>query len=422
LESSAGVGPGQVVGRYELLERIGGGGFGEVWRARRLETADAGTCPPTFFALKFARGPEAIAALRREGALQSKLDHSGIVRVVEQDLAHEPPYIAFEHCPRGNLRAWLGRLDRGSPQTPLVIRTLLVQVAAALAHAHERGVVHGDLKPENIVFDGEDRPKITDFGLGTTVAGAEVALSCSLASVELGGGTLAYLAPERHSGAPASPAGDVWSFGIILFEAVFGRLPQGIEALEFPLGAIFGRCYTAVSRRLADGGALADAFAEPGLTFVPPSPPPPRYALERFGGPMPHRPRPAAGRGRKFIFVLVAAPIVASVLAGAFDAGPSPRRSRWPDPVSYAPAPDDRYLVDIEASCRRAADALRRIPAGGAKMTDWNAASALDAEIQHLRLDYRLTPDTRTGTIHAYPRHPGWPAFVCDTQGLFRKE
>ena len=422
---------GQVIGRYELLERIGGGGFGEVWRARRIEVAGeapGGTCPATF-ALKFATRPDAVAALKREGAIQSRLDHPGIVRIVDQDLAHDPPYVVMEYCPGGNLRGFVGRLDADAPRTPLDVREVLRKIAVALGYAHVEGVVHGDLKPENIVFDLEGNPKITDFGLGTTVSGAEVALSRSLASVELGGGTLAYLAPERHSGAPPTRAGDVWSFGIMLFEATFRRLPMGIEWTEWPLGPIFARCYAPVSRRLPTANAIVSAFAKKeapatGLegaaaTRVQPrSTPPTAKAAPQLNF---HRRRDLLMLG------LVAFTLMMALFYFGTDVdGRARGRQLALQAIALAeqlaPPPPEADLISLRSICQLAHEKLAQIGPAGPTGRDEPLIRVIDAQLDAARrMDYLLRFDLKTATVLALPRHRGWPAFIYDPSG-WRKQ
>jgi len=294
--------PGARVGPYVLEERIGAGGMGEVWRARREGAGPEGGR----VALKVALGAASVDALRKQGSAQRRLDHSAIVRVLEEDLASEPPYIAFELIQGSNLRAHLRAWDeeaqsvvahraaqasggtggkspdeaRASDERAIAaFRTrravpVLRAVAEALAYAHAKGIVHADVKPENVLVGTDGRALLTDFGLGTTAFAGEVALSRSLASATLGGGTPAYLAPERHHGAPPTPAADVWSFGVMLFEACHGRLPQGLDRPQgWELAELFSACYAPLGARLHSGATLAAAF-DAKRTHADGSPPP----------------------------------------------------------------------------------------------------------------------------------------------------
>lgn len=401
-----------------LAERLGAGGFGEVWRAHPL-ASDA--CPGEV-ALKVATRPEAIAALRREGAIQSRLHHPGIVRVLAQDLENDPPYVVFEHCPLGSFRDLLRRAAALRADLPLL--EMFTQIAEALACAHEHGAVHGDLKPENIVLDIEGRPKITDFGLGTTRAGGEVQLSRSLASVELGGGTLAYLPPERHTGAPADPSGDVWAMGVMLFEASFGRLPEGIEELDWPLGRLFGKCYAPRRRRIPDGRALHRAL----MAYAPPpvrAPPAPPI-------------RPAArplnflaltSRGDRRVLALAAVfllPLFLSVGAVIFSPrGATARTGAGPFFASPVPSLPDE--VEVRRLCLELAGTLRGFV--GERAAPWRIGegrSALEPVEQPRaraeRLGYRLVPSADRRSIRAEPRVAGWPSYDLDAEnGALRK-
>ncbi len=255
--------PGEKVGSYVLRERLGAGGFGEVWRAEH-EVLRGRTV-----AIKLATAPGAARALKREGAIQAQLEHPGIVKVIDVCLG-EPPHIVYEYVRGKNLRQ--GLRERGGKLPEDEAREALLEVAEALAHAHGRGVVHGDLKPENILVDaGSGRRKLTDFGLAhaARVEGG-VALSQSLESTAFGGdagasagkargGSMGYVAPEALEGRPIDPRADVYALGVLLFELVTGRLPQGRDlpsvvgkGIEPWWDELFMLCYTAYERRLAN--------------------------------------------------------------------------------------------------------------------------------------------------------------------------
>jgi hypothetical protein len=222
----------------------------------------------------------------------------------------------------------------------------------------------------------------------------------------------------------------------MLFECVFGRLPQGIEPLEFPLGRVFGRCYTAAARRFQDGEALAEAFAEPQAAGAgPPAARDPQGERKLdLGGASPtwrppRRLAPAPRRrGRKLFAAVFFIGFGSPVLAGLFgfatvESGRGFGRFRRATAVfDEAPPPTTAFLADLEEGMRRAAAALARIGPRGPTTLQWSESSTVTREIGRASRDYRLVPDLREAAIHAYPRHPGWPAFVCDSKGLFRKE
>src|SRR3954452_15406057 len=197
-----------VVPGYTLETRLGRGGSGEVWRAgpRRGGT-------PVAIKVLVAGGPERQA---REGPLLGSLDHPHLVRLLE--VVHQPqrgaaPRVALvlELLSGGSLAALLARRGRLRPGE---VVTAIAPVAAALAHAHDNGVVHGDLSPGNIVFTADGRPVLTDLGvarvLGETAA-AEV--------------TPAYVDPTVARGGAAGPASDVFGVAAAAFHALTGIAP-----------------------------------------------------------------------------------------------------------------------------------------------------------------------------------------------------
>ena len=197
-----------VVPGYTLEERLGRGGAGEVWRAVPRRGG-----PPVAVKVLVAGDPERQA---REAALLGELDHPHLVRLLE--VVHQPqrggvPRVALvlELLAGGSLAALLARRGRLRPGE---VVTAIAPVAAALAHAHENGVVHGDLSPGNIVFTAEGRPVLTDLGvarvLGETAAG-EV--------------TPAYVDPTVARGGAPGPASDVFGIAAAAFHALTGVAP-----------------------------------------------------------------------------------------------------------------------------------------------------------------------------------------------------
>ncbi|MBK9386351.1 MAG: serine/threonine protein kinase [Planctomycetes bacterium] len=222
--------PGErVAGRYDVLREIGRGGMGVVFEAEQRE-------PHRRVALKClnpgAFGAGLVQRFRREGEALARLRHPGIAQVFEAFVvegAIPQPFLALE-------------LVEGVPldemAASLRIEERLELVAAtcdALAHAHARGVVHRDLKPQNILVEGgraNPRPKIVDFGLARFEDERDAEALTRESSLV---GTLAYLAPEllEHGSAGAGPRSDVWSMGVVLYQIASGRLPFPLEGLPW---------------------------------------------------------------------------------------------------------------------------------------------------------------------------------------------
>ncbi len=203
-------------GNYELLEELGRGGMGVVYRARQLNL-------PREVALKLML-PERLSSptdrerFRVEAEAIARLDHPSIVPVYDVGQVGDRPYIAMKYIAGQTLAQ---RLEQG-PLAPREAARLAAHVAHAVHAAHQAGVLHRDLKPSNILLDDHNRPIVTDFGLAKQQA-SSVDLTGSGAAV----GTPLYAAPEQAAGARGhvGPASDVYSLGCLLYHMLTGRPP-----------------------------------------------------------------------------------------------------------------------------------------------------------------------------------------------------
>ncbi|HET8647593.1 MAG TPA: serine/threonine-protein kinase, partial [Vicinamibacteria bacterium] len=224
---------GRELAGYHVVELLGAGGMGEVYRA---EDGRSGRT----VALKVLRrslllSTEGRARFEREGRAAAALAHPSIAAVYEVGEAAGLPFIAMEYVRGESLQDWLGRENL----TLSEVLGVFEQLADALAAAHARGVVHRDLKPANVVVIPGGGVKLLDFGLAklihdeTREAGVRSQLITRAGGVL---GTTAYMSPEQARGQPLDRRTDVFSLGVMLFEAVAGVPPfsgeSGIEAVS----------------------------------------------------------------------------------------------------------------------------------------------------------------------------------------------
>ena len=216
LDPSQELGPNRVIGPYRVEARLGYGAFGTVFRARDL-TLDRTV------ALKVLRpgSPVSPEALLTEARAAAALNHPNVCIIHAVDSTQGAPMIVMEYVDGRPLSSILenGALDRDS--AALLAR----QVALGMAAAHAQGVIHGDLKPGNILVTASGTAKIMDFGLARRHRPARGEETMVWDPVLAGGisGTPAYMAPEQAHAEPTTPASDVFSLGLIMYEMVTGR-------------------------------------------------------------------------------------------------------------------------------------------------------------------------------------------------------
>jgi serine/threonine protein kinase/tetratricopeptide (TPR) repeat protein len=226
---------GQKVGPYAVVERLGGGGMGEVYLA---EDTRLGLKRPSE---SFLSAPDARERLHREASAAGRLTHPNIAAVYDVLDVDAYPYIVMEYVEGENLSTVLARGPLGVERT----LDLGLQIADALAAAHARGVIHRDLKPGNVSLTADGIAKVLDFGIakgpdpGSSHASAATGTLNAITAAGQVMGTPGYSSPEQMVGAAADPRDDIYSLGVVLYEALTGRPPfQGGDALELAVATM----------------------------------------------------------------------------------------------------------------------------------------------------------------------------------------
>ncbi len=296
--------PGDRVSEYVLLEQVGAGSFGQVWKARHHIWDDQ------IVAIKIPTDPQYVRNLQREGVTIHGLRHPNIVRAIGLDPYATPPYLVMEFVDGPSLREVI---DANSEGVPLPTALAAIRgMLEALTIAHQYGVIHRDIKPANVLIASRgdlaeltpECVRVTDFGLGQAMGATTTSIlhSGSLLTEEGKSisGTIAYMAPEQRDGEAVDARADLYTCGVVLFELVTGKRPQGGDLPshlrpELPkwLDDVFDKCYTRRERRfesakaiLAELDAHTSSEAPPEAKPVPPLPraKPPLYARRRHDG------------------------------------------------------------------------------------------------------------------------------------------
>jgi serine/threonine-protein kinase len=341
-----------VAERYELQQLVGSGGMSSVYRAhdRVLER----TVALKVLHERLVAHHEVVERFSREAKLVAGLSHTNIVTVIDRGEYGGSPYIVFEYIPGENLKQLLGRSG------PLPVDRALelgIEIARALAFAHVKGFVHRDVKPQNVLLDGNGDAKVTDFGIARPIEAHDGETQTGTVL-----GTCDYISPEQAQGRHVDEHTDVYSLGIVLYELLTGDVPftgdnfvaiamQHINTLPPPLTLrrpeVPRRVEAAVEKALAKDpadrfetmdafraeleGCLADLRRgdEVAATGILPVIPPPR----------PHR-----ARRVRWWWVVAAVLIVSALGAGAVWA-----LSGRNDPDGTPPATDASARVRLRA-------------------------------------------------------------------------
>jgi len=221
---------GKTIAHYRILEPLGAGGMGEVYRAHD-QHLDRDVAVKVLRRGSLA-DPTSRERFRREAHLLSRFSHPGVATIFDFDTQDDMDFLVMEYVPGGTLES---RLQKG----PLGLDDLTrigAEIGDALEDAHRQGILHRDLKPGNIVLTATGTPKILDFGLASLMHASHTVTNLTQANTI--GGSLPYMAPEQLRGEPDDSRTDVYAFGTVLYEMATGRRPfekNRPEALMFEI-------------------------------------------------------------------------------------------------------------------------------------------------------------------------------------------
>jgi serine/threonine-protein kinase len=204
-----------VADRYELLEVVGTGGMSTVYRA--LDTLLERNVALKVLHPHYGDDAEYVERFRREARSVAQLSHPNIVTVIDRGDDGGRQYIVFEYVDGESLKELV---DRSGPLPVRRVIEIGLQMADALAFAHQHGLVHRDVKPQNVLINGDGEAKVTDFGIARSL---DVEHGVTQTGTVLG--TSNYLSPEQARGQTVTPATDVYSLGVVLFELMTGEVP-----------------------------------------------------------------------------------------------------------------------------------------------------------------------------------------------------
>ena len=200
--------------RYTILERVGGGGMADVYRAHD-QLLDRSVAVKVLRS-QFTNDEEFVTRFRREAQAAAKLSHPNIVNIYDVGKDKDSYYIVMEYISGETLK------DRIIREKVLPVETavqIALEIAEALEHAHQNGLIHCDIKPHNILTTKAGRIKVTDFGIARAVTSATMTQSGTII------GSVHYFSPEQAKGSAIGAKSDIYSLGVVLYEMLTGNVP-----------------------------------------------------------------------------------------------------------------------------------------------------------------------------------------------------
>ncbi len=201
-------------GRYQLVEQIGEGGMAVVYKATDLRTQH--DVAVKVMHEKYASNPQYVNRFQREAQAAARMTHHNIVNLLDVGMEGDVRYLVMEYVPGHTLKKFIaarGKLD------PRMAVGITIRILSALEHAHSKGIVHRDIKPQNILVDPTGMVKVGDFGI------ARMANTDTLTQHDMVMGSVHYFSPEQASGGSADVRSDIYSVGVVLYEMLTGQVP-----------------------------------------------------------------------------------------------------------------------------------------------------------------------------------------------------
>lgn len=257
----AGKAYGLVVGRYVILDRIGSGSMGRVYKAHH-QMMDR-VVALKIIAPEIAANERVVARFQREMKLVGRLDHPNVVRAFDADRANRVLYIVMEYVQGESLG---DRLKRGPVPAPEII-DYASQAALGLAHAHAQGMVHRDIKPSNILVDQDKKVKILDLGLGVLMEADDGATFATADGIAVG--TVDYMSPEQALGKDVDGRSDLFSLGCAMYHLMTGKLAfPGASPID-RLGRRINNPPVPIAEHIPDFPAAAQRVLDKLMAFKP---------------------------------------------------------------------------------------------------------------------------------------------------------
>ncbi len=234
---------GLIVGRYIILDRVGSGSMGRVYRAHHVMMDRVVALK--IIAPEISSNERVVARFQREMKLVGRLDHPNVVRAYDADQINRVLYIVMEFVSGTSLS---DRLKKKGPIPPAEMIDYAAQTALGLAHAHEQGIVHRDIKPSNILINDDRRIKILDLGLGVLMEADSAATFATADGIAVG--TVDYMSPEQACGREVDGRSDLYGLGCSMYHLMSGKLPFPGETPIERLGKRIGGRHTPITEHL----------------------------------------------------------------------------------------------------------------------------------------------------------------------------